>query len=111
MAEGVDHGPGRYAVPDAGSGVEPFDQVSHLVSGQAASSGVDQEGGGGMVEVVVGEAGGTAGLVGGEDLFEGGVDRDGTGLAALAGRLEAPGAGRAGDRGHAQGHGLAFPDA
>ena len=30
--------------------------------------------GGGMVEVVVGENGGPAGLVGGRDLFEGGID-------------------------------------
>ena len=42
VAEGVDHSAGGDAAPDAGSGVEPFDQVAHLVGGQAPSSGVDQ---------------------------------------------------------------------
>ena len=64
-----------------------------------------------MVEVVVGEAGGPAGLVGGQDLLEGGVDGDAAGLVGLAGHLEAPGPDRSGDRRHAQGDGFSLADA
>jgi hypothetical protein len=42
VAQGVDHGPSRDAGPDAGSGVEPFDEVTHLVGGQTAALGVYQ---------------------------------------------------------------------
>lgn len=87
----MDQRPFGHLCPHPGASVEPFDQVFDLVDGQLAASDVDEQHGGGEVEVVIGEAGETGGEVGVEDLVEPGFDGDGPGLVAFPGDLQATG--------------------
>ena len=87
-------------------------EIAHLVDSQAPAADVDEQGGGGVVEVVVGEAGGPLALV----LRRGPVREAasigmGLAFAALASHLQAAGAGLAAQRSDIEAYRLGLPDA
>lgn len=76
------------------------------MGGETASSGIDEQGNGGVVKVIVGEPGCPAGLVGRQDPFEGGIRWGWCGACRPCRRPQAIGARGTCDRGHAQGEGF-----
>ncbi len=94
-------GPSRHPGSQPGADVEPLDQVLDLVHRQPSATDVDEEGSGGVVEVVALEAGPAGGQVCLQHLLETALDGDGPGLAPLARNLQAASSGGALERGHA----------
>jgi hypothetical protein len=93
VAQGVHQGPGRHPGSRSGPDVEPLDQVLDLVHRQPSAADVDEQGSGGVVEVMVLEAGLAGGHLGLQHLLQAALDGDGPGLAPLARscRRRAPG--------------------